>query len=34
MKRAALLAGICAVLLPALARAEVQQIRQTIFGMD
>lgn len=34
MKRAALIAGILAGLLPALARAEVRHIRQTIFGMD
>ncbi len=34
MKRAAMIAGILVGLLPTLARAEVQQIRQTIFGMD
>ncbi len=34
MKRAALIVGILVGLSPALARAEVRQIRQTIFGMD
>ncbi len=34
MKRTALIVGILVGLWPVLARAEVQQIRQTIFGMD
>lgn len=34
MKRAIVLLGVMTMLLPAVARAQLTQMRQTIFGMD
>lgn len=34
VKRAALMAGFVAVLMPGVATAQLAEVRQTIFGMD